>query len=163
MIRPIACIDAPQVATIYNHYVENSAATFEEETVTPEVMESRIEIVLNSGLPWLVAEENGKIVGYAYAKPWNPRTAYRHTVEVSIYIANGGATKGTGSRLYEALFEQLKAQSIRAVIGVITLPNPASVAIHEKFGMTQVGHFKQVGYKFGQWIDVGYWQALLQE
>lgn len=163
MIRPIQSSDAAQIAAIYNHYIENSAATFEEETVTSSAMEDRMETVLSSGLPWLVAEENGEIVGYAYAKPWNPRTAYRHTVEVSIYIANGGATKGTGSRLYEALFERLKAQSIRAVISVITLPNPASVAIHEKFGMTQVGHFRQVGYKFGQWIDVGYWQLLLDE
>jgi len=108
-----------------------------------------------------VVEEDGLVCGYAYATQWNKRAAYRKTAEVSVYLSHLATGKGLGSRLYEALFTQLREKQLHIVIGGVTLPNPASIALHEKFGMKKVAHFEQVGYKFGQWLDVGYWQVSL--
>ena len=163
MIRSATVEDAAVLADIYNYYVTESVATFEEEPITAAEMRSRLEGVLEAGLPWFVAEDDGRIVGYAYAAKWNKRSAYRRTVEVTIYLANDVVAKGMGTRLYEKLFAQLRVKSYRIAIGGITLPNPASVAIHEKFGMKKVGHFENVGLKQGQWLDVGYWQVDLDD
>jgi phosphinothricin acetyltransferase len=108
-----------------------------------------------------VAEDAGAVIGYAYAAKWNARSAYRHTVETSIYLSHLSVSRGWGTRLYQTLFDMLRNQSIHVVIGGITLPNPASIALHEKFGIKKVAHFMEVGYKFGQWLDVGYWQSEL--
>jgi len=117
--------------------------------------------VTASSLPWLVAEQAGGIVGYACATKWKARSAYRFSVETTVYLADGLAKQGLGSRLYDELFRLLKAQGIHAAIGGIALPNDASVALHEKFGMRKVAHFEQVGFKFGKWVDVGYWERFL--
>jgi L-amino acid N-acyltransferase YncA len=107
-------------------------------------------------------EDVGVVIGYAYAGKWNVRSAYRHTVETTVYLSNSTLSKGWGTRLYQALFDTLRDKSIHTIVGGITLPNPASIALHEKFGMKKVAHFSEVGYKFGKWLDVGYWQMELK-
>jgi L-amino acid N-acyltransferase YncA len=161
MIRATTESDAQTIADIYNYYIANTVITFEERAISKNDILERMEKVIGSSLPWLVAEDDGVVIGYAYAGKWNMRSAYRHTVETTVYLSSSSISKGCGTRLYQALFDILRHNSIHIVIGGITLPNPASVALHEKFGMTKVAHFKEVGYKFGQWLDVGYWQTEL--
>jgi len=160
-LRTATRADAESIARIYNHYVANTTITFEEEAVSTGEMADRIAEVASSSLPWLVLEQDGQIAGYAYATKWKERSAYRYTVEITIYLAPGLGGQGLGMQLYQVLFAHLKEAGFHAVIGVIALPNPASIALHEKFGMTKVAHFKEVGFKFGQWIDVGYWEGVL--
>lgn len=161
MIREARGSDSEAVVEIYNYYIRNSVATFEENDIAPAEMANRIEKVIGSGLPWIVAEQNGKVCGYAYAGTWNSRSAYIRTVEVTIYISPSEVSSGLGTQLYRELFLRLQERKIHCVIAGITLPNPSSVAIHEKFGMQKSGEFKEVGYKFGRWLDVGYWTVLL--
>ena len=160
-IRPATVDDAEAVTRIYNHYIRDTVVTFEEDAVSIQEMADRLGKTTASSLPWFVAEQNGSALGYAYASTWNGRCAYRFSAEVTVYLSPGEEGKGLGSKLYETLFARLKDKGIHTVIGGIALPNPASIALHEKFGMTKVAHFKEVGFKFGQWIDVGYWQGLL--
>lgn len=160
-IRSATINDALSISEIYNYYVVNSVVTFEEEPVSQQEMQNRISEVHSCSLPWLVAESSNNILGYAYGTKWKARAAYRHSVEITIYLRNGLAGKGLGSQLYAALFEALRSKDINAVIGGIALPNPVSVALHEKFGMEKVAHFKNVGCKFGKWVDVAYWQKEL--
>ncbi len=157
-IRSAASGDADAIARIYNYYVTDTVVTFEEQPVAELEMARRITDVQAAGLPWLVARTAGQTVGYAYATPWRTRSAYRFSVEATVYLAADRTGVGIGSRLYEELFAQLQAQGIHAAMGGIALPNEASVALHEKFGMRKVAHFSQVGWKFGRWVDVGYWQ-----
>lgn len=161
MIRKVLQHDAKNIADIYNYYIKHTVVTFEESLVSTLDMEERIKRVTQSGFPWLVAEDEGRIVGYAYAGAWNPRAAYRFSAETTVYLANDCREKGWGSQLYEALFAELRTVKAHIAIGGITLPNDASAALHEKFGMQKVAHFKEVGYKFGKWLDVGYWQVEL--
>ncbi len=161
MIRAAELHDAETVAAIYNHYILNTVITFEEHPVTPGNMSERMEKVYSYGLPWFVSENNGQVYGYTYAVPWSVRSAYRFSVESTVYIAPSAISKGLGTELYSALFKTLREKSIHVAVGCIALPNPASIALHEKFGMQQVAHLKEVGYKFNQWVDVGYWQVLL--
>ena len=158
MIRQITPNDFDAIANIYNHYVSNSVISFEEIPVSTAEMKARVNNVLTKGLPWLVAEKAGEVIGYAYACQWKLRSAYKNSVEVSVYLSHLKTSQGVGTALYETLFEQLKGR-FHTAIGGITLPNPASVALHEKFGMRKVAHFKEVGFKFEQWLDVGYWQV----
>jgi L-amino acid N-acyltransferase YncA len=162
MIRAATESDAQSIADIYNYYITNTVVTFEEQAITKSDIINRMEKVIGSSLPWLVAEEGGAVIGYAYAAKWNARSAYRHTVETTVYLAHSSVSKGWGTQLYRALFDTLRNTSIHVVIGGITLPNSASVALHEKFDMKKVAHFAEVGYKFGQWLDVGYWQTELK-
>ena len=160
-IRPATPSDAEAVAGIYNHYVRETVVTFEEEPVTPSEMASRMEDVRSASLPWLVAEIGGQVVGYAYGTRWRPRTGYRFSTEITVYLHPAQSGRGLGSGLYGLLFPILQERGLHAVIGGIALPNPPSVALHEKFGMRQVAHFKETGFKFGRWIDVGYWERTL--
>ncbi len=160
MIRHVRSEDAAQICEIYNHYVLETVVTFEEEAVPVVEMTQRIADI-TARLPWLVWEEGGAIVGYAYASPWKARAAYRHSAEASIYLPQHQTRRGIGSSLYKALIEALRARDMHAVIGGAVLPNPASVALHERLGFRQIAHFKEVGFKFGQWVDVAYWQLLL--
>jgi L-amino acid N-acyltransferase YncA len=161
VIRPAVAGDSGAIAEIYNHYVATTVITFEEEAVSAPEMARRIEEAGSASLPWLAAEREGKVVGYAYASPWRARSAYRFSVEVTVYLDPGCPRLGIGSRLYEALLPELRTRGIHAAFGVIALPNEASVAIHEKFGFAKVAHLREVGLKFGRWVDVGYWQRLL--
>jgi L-amino acid N-acyltransferase YncA len=160
-IRQAASPDAAMIAEIYNHYVTETVVTFEEEPITAEEIARRIDEVRSASLPWLVAEAGGHVVGYAYATRWKTRSAYRFSVEVTVYVAPGHAGRGIGSTLYGELIPMLKSRGIHAVIGGIALPNEASVALHERFGLRKVAHFGEVGFKFDRWIDVGYWQCVL--
>jgi phosphinothricin acetyltransferase len=152
--------DSAGVAAVYNPYVLGSTVTFEEEEVGPEEMASRLAVVAAADLPWLVAEGPEGIVGYAYASRWKGRSGYRHSVETSVYLAPHATGRGLGRRLYEDLYDRLRARRLHAVMAGIALPNAASVALHERMGLRQVALFREVGLKFGRWIDVGYWQAL---
>ncbi|EGI78577.1 arsinothricin resistance N-acetyltransferase ArsN1 family B [Hylemonella gracilis] len=160
MIRLALPSDAEAIVGIYNHYVANTTITFEELPVSVDDMAGRITDIQAAGLPWLVLEESGQLLGYAYASKWKTRSAYRYSVEISVYLQQGIQARGLGSRLYEALFDALVERDIHAAMGGIVLPNEASVRLHEKFGMKQVARFEQVGYKFGRWLDVGYWQKV---
>jgi L-amino acid N-acyltransferase YncA len=161
MIRQANTADAAAIVAIYNHYVLNTSVTFEEEAVTTEQMAERIGQLKADGLPWLVLEQSGEVLGYAYATKWRVRSAYRFSVESTVYVKDGVTAKGLGSQLYQQLLAELKVLGLHLVIGGITLPNKQSVALHEKFGFEKCGHFQQVGFKFEQWRDVGYWQKLL--
>ncbi len=158
MIRKVGISDSKQIAIIYNHYIKNTVITFEEASVTEIEIGRRIEETNSNKLPWLVAEEGGQIVGYAYASKWKGRCAYRFSVEITVYLSPTKTHNGWGTKLYSELFEQLKGLKVHSVIGGIALPNPGSIALHEKFGMEQVALFKEVGFKFSNWVDVGYWQ-----
>jgi len=161
MIRPALPADAKAIARIYNDYILNTVITFEEQVVTPHAIATRIDEVYAASLPWLVAESSGRIVGYTYASRWKDRSAYRYSVESTVYLDPAARGVGFGSRLYATLVAGLRQQKVHAVIGGIALPNEASTRLHEKFGFRKVAHFKEVGYKFEAWVDVGYWQLFL--
>lgn len=160
MIRSAIVSDAKAICDIYNHYVHNTIITFEEEPVSVAEMQNRIVEVTDS-LPWLVLEEQGDVIGFAYASKWKSRCAYRFCVESTVYLAPHLTGRGNGRQLYEALISDLRSRSLHSVVAGIALPNPASVALHEKMGFEKVAHLKEVGWKFDQWIDVGYWELIL--
>lgn len=164
MIRSVLDKDAAYIGKIYNYYISETVATFETEIISPDIISDRIAKVQNDNLPWLVAEDDsGQVIGYAYASKWRERFAYRFSVEITVYLSPNASGAGIGTKLYEALFVELKHRSIHSVIGGISLPNPSSIALHEKFGLEKVAHFKAVGFKFDQWLDVGYWQGLIED
>ncbi len=160
MLRPATIADAAAIAGIYNHYVLNTIVTFEEEAVPAEEMARRTEETLQAGLPWLVWTEEGKVLGYAYASRWKSRCAYRYSVESTVYLDKTAIGRGFGTKLYTGLIAALKQGQIHGIIGGVALPNAASVALHEKLGFVKVAQFREVGWKFEKWIDVGYWELL---
>lgn len=160
-VRSAKSDDAIDIAYIYNYYIATSHATFEIEPVDEAEMLRRIEDAWVSGYPFLVCEENEEIVGYAYGRRFRTRQAYMHSIEVSVYVRPGHHEKSIGTKLYEALFEEIKKGDFHVVIAGISLPNEVSVKLHEKFGFEKVAHFREVGRKFDRWIDVGYWELLL--
>ena len=117
---------------------------------------------ISTNFPYLVASEDtsGSVVGYAYANTWNPRDAYKRTVASTVYLNPDHLGNGIGSMLYEQLFDILKNNGTHVIIGGISLPNDSSVRLHEKFGFIKIAHFKEVGWKFNKWIDVGYWELM---
>jgi len=159
-IRIATSVDAIDICRIYNYYIRNTAISFEEHEVAAAEMALRISTTLQE-FPWMVLEDGGAVVGYAYATKWRARSAYRFSVETSVYLDQGGRGRGWGSALYEALLSELSKQGVHAAIGGIALPNEASVRLHEKMGYKKVAHFQDVGFKHERWIDVGYWQKLL--
>jgi phosphinothricin acetyltransferase len=160
MIRSATVEDAKAICDIYNHYVENSIISFEEQAVSVDDMTQRVARTTRS-LPWLVAEEGGDVVGYACAGEWRERSAYRFSVKSTVYVAPNATGRGIGSQLYAALISELRTRSVHSIIAAIALPNPPSVALHETLGFQKVGHLREVGRKFGRWIDVGYWELIL--
>lgn len=160
MLRDCTTFDAAPVCAIYNHYVEQTAVTFEEAPISAAEMARRITEV-SSRFPWVVWERNHTVVGYAYATSWKPRSAYRHSVETTIYLSPDAKGQGIGTLLYRALVARLRSLDVHCAVGGIALPNPASVALHEKLGFVNIGQFREIGRKFGRWIDVGYWELRL--
>ncbi len=160
-IRDASEGDAAAIAAIYNVHVRDTIVTFELEEVDAGEMARRMRQVRDLGLPWLVLEERGAVVGYAYGGQWKARAAYARTVESSIYLAEAAVGRGFGRQLYAELLERLRACGIHVVIGGVSLPNAASVALHEDLGFEAIGAFREVGWKLGRWIDVGYWQLRL--
>lgn len=160
-IRNVSAADAARICDIYNYYVEHTAITFEYTPVSVEEMQARIATT-TADYPWLVYEEDGEIIAYAYAGHWKAREAYQYVLETTVYGAHTMTTKGVGTQLYQALMDVLDKrpgeQKIKALMGVIALPNDASIGLHKKMGFYEAGYFKQVGYKFDRWIDVVYYQ-----
>ncbi len=157
-IRPVEYRDMEGLCRLYNPYVTDSVATFEEVEVSPEEMAHRVSVVTRH-FPWLVYEDQGQVLGFAYGNYWKSRSAYRHSLETTIYLAGDWLGRGVGSRLYGALVEELRGLGqAHRLLACISLPNAASVALHEKLGYRKVGHFSESGRKFERWIDVGYWQ-----
>jgi L-amino acid N-acyltransferase YncA len=158
VLRAVRPNDAAPICAIYNHHVTDTVATFEETPVATDEMARRIREATH---PWLVVEEEGGLAGYASASIWKTRASYRHTVESSVYVDPRFQRRGHGRRLYEALLAELGGCGVHCVVAGISLPNPASVALHERLGFVPAGVLREVGRKFGRWVDVGYWTLVL--
>ena len=160
-LRASSAADAAALAAIYNPYIRDSVATFEETPLGATAMRERLAQVQAQRLPWLVATVDDRVVGYSYATAWRTRSAYRYSVESTVYLAPDAQRQGHGRALMQALLDALQPRGVHCVIAGISLPNPGSVALHEALGFAPVARFPEVGYKFARWVDVGYWQRLL--
>ncbi len=152
--------DAAEIAAIYAPYVRETVISFEINPPDTDEMLRRITATLTT-YPWLVAESEGRVVGYAYASQHRTREAYRWACDVAVYLSPEVQGQGLGSRLYTELLRILTAQGFRIAYGGIALPNAASVALHERLEFRHLGTYTQVGFKLGQWHDVGWWQRTL--
>lgn len=161
-IRLAKVEDATSLVTIYAPYVQKTAITFEYEVPSVAEFQSRIEKTLEK-YPYLVAEEEGQILGYAYASTYYGRTAYDWAVELSVYLHPDARGRGLGSQLYDQLEDLLEKQGYLRFLACIALPNDASIHLHKKRGYVQVGHFPKIGYKFDQWHDVVWFQKTLDK
>ncbi len=159
-IRLATPADAAGCLAIYRPFVESSHTTFETDVPSLDEFVRRIEATL-AVRPWIVAEEDGRIAGYTYSSPIKDRIAYQWSVEVAIYVAEGMRGRGVGRALYDALFRCLAGQGFVNAIGIIALPNDASIRLHESLGFVKVSHLKEIGFKFGKWHDSGWWQKRL--
>ncbi len=157
-LRPATAADASAVRDVYAPFVEHTAVSFETEVPSVEEVAARITSRWPR-YPWLVAVEASDVVGYAYAGPFASRAAYGWSVETSIYLAEPARGRGVGRALYVALYATLTAQGYRRVLAGITLPNHASVTLHERMGLVEAGRYPAVGWKLGRWHDVGWWQG----
>ncbi|ORY41375.1 phosphinothricin N-acetyltransferase [Rhizoclosmatium globosum] len=165
MIRPATENDAEAIRDIYQPYITDTIITFEEEPVSVEEIRSRITKILADGYPYFVYEdpETKKILGYCYSSQFRTRNAYRFCTESSLYLINDDSVKGKGlgTLLYKHLIEELRVRKFHTVLGVVSLPNEASAKLHEKLGFTKCCHLRESGFKFGKWIDVGFWELIL--
>jgi L-amino acid N-acyltransferase YncA len=163
-VRDATSRDIPHMLEIYNHYVVNSTVTFDEDPLTLKEMRAKFAKVQELQYPWLVAvSPRGVILGYAYVIPWKPKAAYRFTVENSIYLGPASTGKGLGNALMAALLPRAKAAGVKEVIAVIADKGAdASLAIHRKFGFTEIGHMGKVGFKFGRWLGTVLMQKSLK-
>jgi phosphinothricin acetyltransferase len=159
-LRPATAADLPAINDIYNHYVLNSTCTYQEE---PESLAGRRLWFRQHGGPHpvVVAEAAGRVAAWGSLSPYHPRSAFRHTVENSIYVDPQHLGRGLGSRLLRELIVQARGLGHRAIIAAIEADQPASVALHAKFHFQQVGHLRRVGLKFGRWLDLIYMELLL--
>lgn len=161
MIRNVKVEDAKEIVDIYNHYILNTNVTFEVEALASGEMAKRIEKKTKDN-PWIVYEEDNKILGYAYVGEFRERMAYKFTKEVTIYLDKSVVRRGIGTKLMEALIERCKKEyDIHTLISVVTVPNASSISIHKKFGFERVGYFKEVGFKNNKWLDVEYLQLMI--
>jgi phosphinothricin acetyltransferase len=161
-VRDFEARDVAPANALTNWYIEHTAVHFATEPASDEGFEAMWRAGSRTH-PWLAAEVLGRFAGYAKAGPWRERAAYRHTCETGIYIERGMEGRGVGMALYGELLPRLRAAGVHAVVGGMTLPNPASAALHERAGFTKVAHFPQVGHKLGQWHDVGFWQLVFPD
>jgi len=159
-LRLAAEADAESILAIYAPVVRDTAISFELTPPDAAEIRSRIRGVM-ANAPWLVCVDGGRVIGYAYASQFRARPAYRFTMESTVYVHADHRGRGVGRLLYTALFDCLRIQGFLGVIGGITLPNAASVALHEAMGMRRVGSFEKCGFKFGAWHDVGFWEMEL--
>lgn len=153
-IRPSDPADIPAITEIYAHHVLNGTASFEEEAPGEPEMADRRAGLVDAGFPYIVAERDGKLVGYAYLGKYRPRSAYRFTVENSIYIAHDAVRQGIGRALLGELMRIAEAGPWQQMMAVISDPKSGSEALHAAFGFEKVGHMSRIGFKFGEWIDV---------
>jgi phosphinothricin acetyltransferase len=160
IVRLATAGDAAAIAAVYAPYVTDSFVSF--ETDAPDEAEMRRRIAAGGALhPWLAGEVGGRLCGYAAASPFRARAAYRYAVETSVYLAPDACGRGLGRTLYERLLDLLERQGFVQAVGAISLPNEASVRLHEALGFTAAGAYRQVGWKCDRWIDVGLWQRPL--
>ena len=159
-IRAVREEDAGAIQAIYAPIVSETAISFEHEPPSVDEMAARIATITRS-YPYLVAEHAGRVAGYAYASPHRSRAAYHWSVDVSAYVDESCRGNGIGRTLYVNLLEKLKDSKFHAAFAGIALPNAASVGLHESVGFHQVGIYREVGFKFGKWHDVGWWQRLI--
>ncbi|MGC1205996.1 MAG: N-acetyltransferase family protein, partial [Flavobacteriaceae bacterium] len=157
MIRDVTIKDAKDLVNIYNYYVVNSIVTLDLIPFSILDFEEKINAI-SKDFPFIVFEVQNEVLGYAYANTFRTKPAYKNTVELTVYLKHTELGKQIGKKLYSELLQQLKIQNYHVVIGGLTLPNAASVKLHETFGFEKVAHFKEVGYKFDKWHDVGFWQ-----
>lgn len=160
-VRPAAAADFAAIAAITNHYIRTTAIHFGHAEVTAADLAAGWREHLDL-YPWLVAEQDGALLGYAKAGAFRTRAAYRWTTELGLYVAPDRHRHGVGRSLYRRLLALLAAQGFRSAIGGITLPNPPSVALHEALGFRPTGVVRAAGWKLGRWHDVGFWQLELQ-
>jgi L-amino acid N-acyltransferase YncA len=165
-IRAATPDDASAIAAIYAPHVLTGTASFEIDP--PDARAMRTRMASSDGLyPWMVATNGeadaGGVIGYAYAGKFRDRPAYRYVCETSIYLTDASSGSGVGRLLYAALVTTLRAQGFVQAIGAITLPNDRSIKLHEAVGFRRAGVYREVGFKHGQWIDVGFWQVQLNE
>ena len=161
VIREATVEDALRVSEIYNYYVLKTSISFETEAVCPEDMAKRIDGITSGGYPYYVYEIDGVVAGYCYLGSWKGRRAYSATAELSIYVDHEKTCNGIGGRLMKHLLDNTDRVRFHTVIACISLPNELSVTLHEKFGFNKISHFREVGFKFGGWLDVGHWQLIL--
>ena len=160
VIRPVVAEDARGIVDIYAPIVERTAVSFEDEIPSVEEMQRRIERT-TATYPWLVAERGAQIVGYAYATSFRARAAYRLSAETSVYVSEGARGKGLGSALMRELIDVLRSADFRTLVAGITLPNDASVRLHESLGFAASGVIPRAGRKFNAWHDLGFWTRVL--
>jgi L-amino acid N-acyltransferase YncA len=160
VVRSATVDDAEACAAIYAPYVTDTAITFETEVPTPHEMAARIAKALERHA-WFVAEDGGRVVGYAYGGEYKARAAYRWSCEVSVYVERSRHRAGAGRALYEALLTRLAERGFRMAVGGMTLPNDGSVALHRALGFEPVGTYRRIGYKHGTWHDVAWTQRAL--
>ena len=154
LVRLAAAQDLPAIQAIYAHHVLHGLASFEEEAPPLEEMRRRFEAVTGDGLPYLVAEEQGEVLGYGYCTLYRTRPAYRHTLEDSIYVKQGKQGKGVGKAVLAELILRCTALNYRQIIAVIgDSANAASIAVHASLGFVRAGNLRSTGYKFGRWVD----------
>jgi L-amino acid N-acyltransferase YncA len=149
--------DAAACAAIYAPFVSDTVISLEERPPTAAEFTERIERICLAH-PWLVAEDRDHLLGYAYASPHRERASYRWAADVAVYVADGQRRRGVGRSLYEMLFRLLAAQNLRIACAGITLPNDASIGLHQACGFQPVGVYRRIGWKMGAWRDVAWWQ-----
>ncbi len=160
IIRDAKPEDAKPICRIYNYHIENTTVTFEEVPLSETEMSDRIREI-SRHFPWLIAEEDGEVLGYAYASKFQERSAYRFSVETTVYCGEIHQNKGIGTQLYIELLKRVRELGLKVAYGCIALPNEPSIKLHEKLGFKKVAHLSEVGFKLGKWIDVGYWELKL--
>jgi L-amino acid N-acyltransferase YncA len=162
IVRDATLADAEAVQALYAHHVLTGSGTFEERPPTVEEMSSRMQALIGLGLPYVVAEIDGVIAAFAYAGPFRTRAAYRHTLEDTVYVAEGQAGRGLGRAVLQAVIDRSRALAVHQLIAVIGgSDNQGSIGLHAALGFRQVGVLEGVGYKFGRWLDVVHMQLAL--
>jgi L-amino acid N-acyltransferase YncA len=161
-VRPVQAADLAAITGIFAHYVRTSVVTFEESPPGVAQWQRRLDELADRGLPFLAAEVDGTVAGYALASPWRPKPAYRHTVEDSVYLAPEHTGRGLGGLMLRALLDQCAQADVRQVLAVIAdTGEPASLALHRRCGFTDAGRLREVGYKHGRWVDTLLLQRVL--
>ena len=161
-VRDARMEDAAAIAAIYAPFVERTTVSFEELAPSAEEMAGRIESI-RATHPWLVAERDGSVAGFAYACPHRARAAYRFSADVSVYVGEGARGRGVGRTLYARLLGRLALQGCHRAYAGIALPNEASVSLHRAMGFEHLGTYREVGFKLGRWHDVAWWERGLDD